>query len=125
MAKLTNRTSQPKSGRKFLVALGLCALAATSATEALAYVDEVGPLHTDVYYHTFYRGGPSSIVVSGAGITDLDCRVYDENGNLIDSDTDGTDDCILTWRPRWTGEYRIEIENLGLRSNVYAMETSE
>jgi hypothetical protein len=125
MAKLTNRISQPKSGRKLLAALGLCALAATSATEALAHIEEVGPLRTDVYYHTFYSGGPSSIVVSGDGDTDLDCRVYNANGRLVASDTDYTDDCILVWEPTRTGQHRIEIKNLGVISNVYAMETSE
>lgn len=130
MAKATLHNSQSRSGRttKLLAALGLCTLATTSALEAQAYAthdDVVLARRTDVYYHTFSRGAAAGVVVSGDGDTDLDCFVYDESGNLIDSDTDGTDDCILSWTPRWTGRFRIEVKNLGRISNQYVMVTSE
>jgi hypothetical protein len=129
MAKATSHNSQSRSGRttKLLAALGLCALATTSATEALAvtHVDRVYAGRTDVYRRTFSAYEPAYVLVSGDGDTNLDCRVYDENGNLVDSDTDGTDDCVLTWMPRWTGRFRLEVKNLGRISNQYVMLTSE
>jgi hypothetical protein len=38
---------------------------------------------------------PGTVVVEGDYDTDLDCWLYDENGNIVDSDTDNTDICIL------------------------------
>lgn len=53
------------------------------------------------------------IDVRGDGDTDLDCWLYDENGNEVDSDLDYTDWCILEVRPRWTGAFRLRVSNLG------------
>ena len=47
--------------------------------------------------------------------------VYDENGNLIDSDTDSTDVCVCSWTPRWTGYFSIKIRNYGNVRNYYTM----
>ena len=60
----------------------------------------------------------------GDGDTDLDCYVYDANGNLIDSDTDATDYCVLRWRPAWLGTFRLEIRNLGPVYNAYVLRTN-
>ena len=38
------------------------------------------------------------IVVLGDGDTDLDLHVYDENGNVMVSDTDYTNQCVLEGR---------------------------
>lgn len=60
------------------------------------------------------RGGEyGRIDVRGDGDTDLDCWLYDDNGNLIDSDTDYTDWCILEVVPAWTGRFRVQVSNLG------------
>jgi hypothetical protein len=53
------------------------------------------------------------IDVRGDGDTDLDCWVYDENWNLIDSDLDYTDWCILEFNPRWAGVFNLRVRNLG------------
>ena len=59
-----------------------------------------------------FRGSePARVIVDGDGDTDLDCYIYDENGNLIDSDTDTTDYCILGWTPAWTGGFRLRIRD--------------
>jgi hypothetical protein len=50
--------------------------------------------------------------------------VYDENGNLIASDTDYTDDCYVRFYPRWTGVFRIKIVNRGGVYNNYAIVTN-
>lgn len=88
--------------------------------------------HTDIVragasdtYEISFRGGEEALViVSGDGDTDLDLYVYDENGNLIDSDTDGTDDCVCTFTPRWTGKFRIKIKNYGRVYNKYVLITN-
>lgn len=79
---------------------------------------------SDVYNISF-RGGEIAIVtVIGDGDTDLDLYVYDNNGNLIDSDTDYSDNCVCTWTPRWTGNFRIKIVNRGQVYNSYLLRTN-
>lgn len=69
------------------------------------------------YYTTkFWAKELAEVLVSGDGDTDLDLYVYDENGNLVASDTDYTDDCYVRFYPAWTGLFRIKIVN---RGNVY------
>lgn len=40
---------------------------------------------------------------------DVDVRVYDENGNLIDSDDDSSNLAVATVSPAWTGTYYIVV----------------
>ena len=76
--------------------------------------------HSTVYYESYFRAGePAAVSVSGDGDTDLDLYIYDEYENLIASDTDLSDQCIVGFTPKWTGEYRIEIRNLGNVYNAY------
>ncbi len=78
----------------------------------------------DIYEIPFRGGMPARIVVDGDRDTDLDLFVYDENGNLITADTDSTDICIVNWTPRWTGNFRVEVHNLGRVYNVYTLTTN-
>lgn len=71
---------------------------------------------TDVYNQVFYKGEEVIVFVNGDGSTDLDLYIYDENGNLIDSDIDNTDTCICRFTPKWRGNFTIKIKN---RGNVY------
>lgn len=81
--------------------------------------------HDSDQYELYLRGGqPTWIRVSGDGSTDLDLFIYDEYGNLIDSDTDGTDECYASVTPRWTGTFRIVVRNLGSESNGYSIWTN-
>jgi hypothetical protein len=74
----------------------------------------IGAQSTQNFWIQDLRGGEyARIDVRGDGDTDLDCWLYDENGNLIDSDTDYTDWCILEAQPQWTGPFRIQVTNLG------------
>ncbi len=63
---------------------------------------------TDVFNVKFYGNEAGAVVISGDGDTDLDLFVYDENGNLVGSDTDGSDDCVVRLNPRWTGTFRLK-----------------
>lgn len=76
------------------------------------------------YDQKFWANSMAEVVVSGDGDTDLDLYVYDENGNLITSDTDYTDDCYVRFYPRWTGRFRIKIVNRGGVYNDYAIVTN-
>ena len=80
---------------------------------------------TDVYYVEFYGGEEVCVLVFGDGDTDLDIYIYDENDNLIESDTDMLDTCVCTWTPKWTGEFRIEVKNLGNVYNEYTISVAQ
>ena len=87
-------------------------------------VDRVRSGYTDTWTIRFRGGEPAYVVVSGDGNTDLDLYVYDENGNFITSDTDGSDDCVVSFNPRWTGTFYIKIKNLGRVYNNYVLVTN-
>lgn len=84
----------------------------------------VEPYSTDRYTIRFRGGEYALVTVSGDGDTDLDLYVYDENGNLIDSDTDRTDQCVCSFTPRWTGNFTIKVKNLGGVFNRYTLRTN-
>ena len=84
-------------------------------------VDVVSPRSTDTWNLDLTAGVSYAIVVDGDGDTDLDAFLYDENDNLIDSDADDTDTCILRVTPRWSGSFELRVKNLGRVSNVYEL----
>lgn len=95
---------------------------AASPVEGPQYdVHRVAAFSSDTFVVTF-RGGEAAVVgVIGDGDTDLDLFVYDENGRLIGADEDSTDRCLVCFRPRWTGPFRIVVRNLGPVYNEYAI----
>lgn len=116
------------AGRQDLLALAtdVEAMTAKGATQGAGRIhwDRVAARRTDMYDITF-RGGESAIVyIEGDGDTDLDLYVYDENGNLICDDTDYTDRLLCSWNPRWTGPFRIKVENHGNIWNEYGLVTN-
>ena len=88
------------------------------------HYDSVNGYGTDTYTIRFVANRLAEIVVSGDGDTDLDLYVYDSNGNLIARDRDYTDDCYVSWYPKWTGRYTIKIVNRGAVYNRYAILTN-
>ena len=108
-----------------LVALGLMAsnlapFVVASPVNGPCYdVHRVEARSTDTFYVTFRGGEDAMVVIQGDHDTDLDLYVYDENGNLIGSDTDNTDQCVVGFHPNWTGTFRIEVRNLGYIYNQY------
>lgn len=78
---------------------------------------------TDVYTISFVAGQTARVEVNGDGDSDLDVYVYDENGNLITKDDDNTDDCLVTWTPKWTGKFTIKVVNRGV-ANRYTIKTN-
>src|SRR5262249_5594353 len=88
------------------------------------HADITGARATDSYRVMFRKMEPAIVQVSCDGDTDLDCWVYDESGNIIDSDTGPSDDCSLRWTPAWTGPFRIKIKNFGREANLYTVITN-
>lgn len=79
---------------------------------------------TDIYRVNFRGGELATVAVVGDGDTDLDLYIYDENGNLIDYDSDYTDRCVCSFYPRWTGYFSIKIVNRGAITNCYVIRTN-
>ncbi len=84
-----------------------------------ATTEIIKPGATDSYHIEFRGGELAIVVVSGDGDTDLDVFIYDSAGNLVDSDTDNTDDCVCEWVPATTEMYRIVVRNYGEVYNEY------
>ena len=76
------------------------------------------------YVQAFYANQIAEVSVVGDGDTDLDLYIYDENGNLIVSDTDYTDRCYVRFCPRWTGNFLVRIVNRGGVYNNFTIATN-
>ena len=88
------------------------------------HLDTVRAGTIDVYTMEFRGGELAEVAVLGDGDTDLDLLVFDENGNEICVDSDLSDQAYCAWYPRWTGSFRVEIENLGRVYNDYRLLTN-
>lgn len=86
--------------------------------------DSVNGESVDTYQISFIANELAEILVSGDGDTDLDLYVYDSNGNLIEKDTDYSDDCYVCWVPKWTGRFIVKIVNRGPVYNRYVILTN-
>ncbi|WP_290702511.1 hypothetical protein [Amphritea sp.] len=86
--------------------------------------DRVRADSVDTYRMKFKGNRRAEVFVEGDGDTDLDLYIYDEDGNSICSDTDGTDTMLCRWTPSWTGEFRVRIKNLGDVYNDYTLYTN-
>ncbi len=106
-----------------LALAALIALAATpgTASAGIVHTDRVNANCTDVYEFTLPGGEWTRITVDGDGDTDLDLFIFDACGNLIDSDEDDTDYCVVSVRPRRTGKFTIKIKNWGDVYNEYRL----
>jgi hypothetical protein len=110
------------------LAPALFALAALPGVSAAGPIPK-GPLEatyvvpassTDVLTVTLRGGELTRVRISGDGGTCLELRVYDENGNLLASDTFGLgDDRSAAVFPKQTGKVKIRVANLGINPNKY------
>lgn len=90
----------------------------------IRHTDRVRANTIDVFELEFRAGRKAEILVVGDGDTDLDLFVYDEDDNFICSDEDPTDTTYCTWRPKWTGNYKVKIKNWGDVYNEYVLMTN-
>jgi hypothetical protein len=51
----------------------------------------------------------------------LDLFVYDESGNRICSSTSNGDDEYCRFTPKWTGKFRVKVQNNGKIDNRYTL----
>ena len=63
---------------------------------------------------TFNVNLRSGISYAFVGVCDEDCqdidlRVYDENGNLVNSDTGADDYPLVKVSPRWSGQFQVKV----------------
>jgi hypothetical protein len=122
---MTKHTSI-RNHRSFLAAAVLAMITAISGpmTASAAFCGAVDARARDTYEDVFmFRAGQSrTVIVEGDHDTDLDCFLYDENGNEVDRDDDYTDTCVLGVTPRWTGEFSLVVVNYGHVYNAYCVE---
>lgn len=73
---------------------------------------------------TYVGGRYAELRLSGDGDSDLDFYVFDNNGNLVGSDEDGTDRAYFSWYPPYTMTYRVVVVNRGSVYNVLSILTN-
>jgi hypothetical protein len=79
------------------------------------------PGEMDSYRIPLSSGELTVIEAVGDGDGDLDCRLFDDNGNLVASDTDSLDNCILRVAPKWTAIFKLVLVNSGHISENYVI----
>ena len=82
----------------------------------------VAPGDTAVYTERFFGEEPALVRVTGDGESRLEVDVYDNAGNLIDSDVGYS--CTVSWTPAWTGKFRVKVINLGDEVNLFHLRTN-
>ena len=98
--------------------------ATAGAGQPKTHQDTVQPGGTDVYNVVFHGGQVAEAGITGDGSDDLDLVIYDENDHLVCRSTGASDREYCRWWPRWTGTFRIEIQNLGPVTNLYRVATN-
>jgi hypothetical protein len=98
----------------------LLVAAAAPALARIVRTDRVERFSTDTW-RVWSGVGQTRVMVNGDGDTDLDCWVYDRFGNLLGSDTDSSDLCIVDFHNPSSGNLTIRIENLGRVYNRYVL----
>jgi len=64
---------------------------------------------TDTFYVRFYGGEVAGVAAVGDG--DIDIKVYDSRGRLVDMDVLADYEPVCTWVPRYTQNYTIQVIN--------------
>jgi len=71
------------------------------------------------YLDITLRGGELTRVrVAGDGSGDIDCIVVSPRGNVVASDKDSLDNCLLMIEPVSTEEYRVIVQNNGEQTTL-------
>ena len=112
----------------WIVAATAVALMAVPAAQAGRFAGPgsdaaVVSAYGSITYTERFEGDEAAVVtIKGDGDTVLTVVVYDQNGNLIDSDVGVS--CQVRWVPRWTGKFKIVVNNLGDESNQFRLKTN-
>jgi hypothetical protein len=97
---------------------------AISEEQPKTHQDTVQPGGTAIYNVVFTGGQLAEAGVAGDGDSDLDLLVYDDNDHLVCRSAGSSDREYCRWWPRWTGTFRIEVQNLGNVANLYRLATN-
>jgi gamma-glutamyl:cysteine ligase YbdK (ATP-grasp superfamily) len=113
--------------RNTFAAVALAGALVTSAVASpvagpLATTTRVEAFDTDRFEAVRFRGQERATVrVSGDGTTDLDLFILDRNGQVVASDEDYTDECVVSFLPSRTDFYTIVVVNHGDIWNEYSL----
>lgn len=89
------------------------------------YATGTAPASTTEVYELSFRGGEwARVAAKGDEASDLDLYVYDEDGNLVASDTGPSDACLVEWVPARTGKFLIHVVNTGSVDSNYEIVTN-
>lgn len=66
----------------------------------------------------------AEVAVIGDGDNDLDLYIYDSEGYLVKKDIDNTDECYISFYPRYSESYKIVVKNLGSVYSDYILLTN-
>lgn len=112
---------------KHVLTLILTILAFIVSTPAAADPVE-GPRHgagvidpgtIDAYTIMLRADETTVFLIRGDGDGDIDCVLYDGNGNVVAEDTRRADECRVSVTPRWTGTFRLVFVNVGTYASIY------
>jgi len=117
--------------RMKLLGFALAVVACISQTAFAGRVGGPGANGTIVMSHSrdtygiWFRGGETArIAVQGDGDTDLDLYVYNGSGQLVASDADDTDMCVVSFDVPQMARYHVHVVNHGSVYNRYRMVTN-
>lgn len=108
--------------------IAICAASLCSAQVAQRRTEySVGANRTERHTMHFRAGERATIRINGQGNTDLDLFVFDPSDNEVARDISTDDNETVSFTVRTTGNYRIEVRNLGDSENTYTLlrETGE
>lgn len=81
--------------------------------------DTIGRGMQTTYDVVLKDGEQTMFTINGNGRSDLDCFLYDENGELVGKDDDATDTCVVSITPKWAGHFSFVVRNVGDKVSVY------
>lgn len=78
----------------------------------------------EVLSDVFLGGREAIISIESRGCSVVDFTLRDENDNVIKQGKIRTDHKQVTFQPAWTGEFTLELENLGSCDNRMRVRTN-
>ena len=113
--------------------VGLCVLVTVCLFSGALFAGKVGgpgvkrsrvDAHDTEWYEMWYTSGHAELFVRGDRSTDLDCWAYDDDDNLLDSDVDSTDQCVLVWHQWGRDRVKLRVRNYGSVYNAIVISTN-